>query len=159
MKNWISYIIIGALASVIVFLLIRNTKEKTVTVTKVIEHTIYDYQTYTIPHYVYEEIIRYDTLRIHDTINVPIPILQRVYRDSTYTAYVSGYKPSLDSITIRQKTMFVNTITTETATTNRSRWVITVGLNVGIGYVAPFNSSAGTIGMYTGIGVGLGYRL
>jgi hypothetical protein len=33
-----------------------------------------------------------------DSIAVEIPITQKVYEDSTYKAYVSGFKPSLDSI-------------------------------------------------------------
>lgn len=35
---------------------------------------------------------------LFDDIEVEIPITQKVYEDSTYKAYVSGFKPSLDSI-------------------------------------------------------------
>jgi len=156
MKSWISYIIIGILASVIVFLLVKEPTEKVVTETRVFTYSTYDYKVYAIPHYKYEEIIRYDTLRIRDTIELSIPIVQRTYEDSTYTAWISGYKPQLDSIKFQQKTIFINTTTTEQVSIASSRWAITAGLNVGVGYVAPFNSSTGTIGMYTGVGVTFG---
>ena len=45
-------------------------------------------------------IVHYDTITIYDSIAVEIPITQKVYEDSTYKAYVSGYKPSLDSIMV-----------------------------------------------------------
>ena len=35
---------------------------------------------------------------IHDSIEVPVPIYQKRYEDSLYTAWVSGYRPALDSI-------------------------------------------------------------
>lgn len=158
MKTWISCIIIGILSAVVVFLLVKKPEEKVITETRVFAYSTYDYKVYAVPHYKYEEIIKYDTLKFRDTIEVPIPIVQRTYEDSTYTAWISGYRPQLDSIIVRQKTVFVNTITTEKISATTSRWVITVGLNVGVGYVAPFNASAGTFGMYTGVGVGVGYR-
>lgn len=37
-----------------------------------------------------------------DSAEVVIPIAQKIYEDSLYTAYVSGYNPSLDSLTLRQ---------------------------------------------------------
>jgi hypothetical protein len=57
-----------------------------------------------------------------DSIAVEIPITQKVYEDSTYTAYVSGYKPSLDSLIMRMP----NTTTTIVKTNERSRWSISV---------------------------------
>ena len=44
-----------------------------------------------------------DTLRAVDTVEVRLPIVQKVYRDTNYTAWVSGYEPRLDSITIANK--------------------------------------------------------
>ena len=38
---------------------------------------------------------------IPDSADVVIPITQKVYEDSTYTAYVSGYNPQLDSLIFR----------------------------------------------------------
>lgn len=42
------------------------------------------------------EINKVDT--IIDSVKVEIPITQKVYSDSNYTAWVSGYHPQLDSI-------------------------------------------------------------
>ena len=58
-----------------------------------------------------------------DSVKVQIPITQKVYEDSTYTAYVSGYKPNLDSIFIYPKTE-VQTITNKVD--DKSRWSISV---------------------------------
>ena len=40
---------------------------------------------------------------IKDSVFVEVPIEQKVYSDSNYTAWVSGYNPKLDSIHITQK--------------------------------------------------------
>ena len=45
-----------------------------------------------------------DTLMLHDTVLVHLPIEQRQYSDPRYTAWVSGYRPQLDSIRIYQQT-------------------------------------------------------
>ena len=37
---------------------------------------------------------------LHDTVFVHLPIEQRQYSDPSYTAWVSGYRPQLDSIQI-----------------------------------------------------------
>ena len=42
-----------------------------------------------------------------DSVSVQIPITQKVYEDSSYTAYVSGYRPCLDSLFIRQSTQVI----------------------------------------------------
>lgn len=38
-----------------------------------------------------------------DSAEVIIPISQKVYEDSNYTAWISGYRPNLDSLTIRTR--------------------------------------------------------
>lgn len=57
-----------------------------------------------VTRYVTERLQVVDTTRIvvKDSVEVIIPITQKIYQDSSYTAYVSGYKPSLDSIFINQ---------------------------------------------------------
>lgn len=63
--------------------------------------------------------------------SVKIPITQKVYEDSLYTAYVSGYMQSLDSITIRER--LVTTTIKETYTEREfRRW--NVGITGGYGY-------------------------
>lgn len=56
-----------------------------------------------------------DTLRAVDTVEVSLPIVQKVYKDTNYTAWVSGYEPSLDSITIANK------IVTRTNTVSKNK--------------------------------------
>lgn len=83
-----------------------------------------------------------DTL-VHDSVNVILPITQKKYEDSTYTAWVSGFRPNLDSINIYRKTV------NKTITEKPVRWGI--GLVGGYGY--------GTKGTTPFIGVGIYYRL
>lgn len=67
---------------------------------------------------------------IHDSIDVPIPIYQKRYDDSLYTAWVSGYEPNLDSINLRLPTItetITNTIVKPTP-------LITFGIQAGAGY-------------------------
>ena len=68
-----------------------------------------------------------DTIR--DSIEVPIPIEQKRYEDSLYTAWVSGFRPALDSIRLHQPEI-VTTIT-ETIVQKAPRF--SVGLSVGPG--------------------------
>ena len=65
-----------------------------------------------------------------DSATVTLPVEQRVYEDSLYTAYVSGYRPRLDSILLRMP----HTYTTVTNTTRKAakRWA--VGPTVGVGF-------------------------
>ena len=62
-----------------------------------------------------------DTL-VHDSVNVILPITQKKY----YTAWVSGFRPNLDSINIYRKTVY------KTITEKPVRWGI--GLVGGYGY-------------------------
>ena len=63
--------------------------------------------------------------------SVRIPITQKVYEDSLYTAYVSGYMQSLDSITIRERNVLTTVTKTYTETEFR-RW--NIGITTGYGY-------------------------
>ena len=104
----------------------QSTDSQTVITTRV--DTIRD----TIPTIKWEKEIYYitDTFRvkaiIHDTINnevksvVDIPINQKVYSDdSTYTAYVSGYRQELDSINVYRKETFIDRQVTITKKDNK----------------------------------------
>lgn len=80
-----------------------------------------------------------DTLVVHDTILIKE---QKVFKDSTYTAWVSGYQPNLDSIEVYPKTV-TNYITTEVTKTvtkiKKPKWVISVGGGVGYnGKIEPY---------------------
>ena len=92
-----------------------------------------------------------DTLMLHDTVFVSLPIEQRQYGDTRYTAWVSGYRPQLDSIHIYQQTEY---ITKEIKTnTKPKRWGI--GLQAGYG-VSLHN---GQLFPAPYIGVGLSYSI
>ena len=92
-----------------------------------------------------------DTLMLHDTVLVHLPIEQRQYSDPRYTAWVSGYRPQLDSILIYQRTEY---ITKEIKTvTKPKRWGI--GLQAGYG-VSLHN---GQLFPAPYIGVGLSYSI
>lgn len=78
-----------------------------------------------------------------DTIYVPIPITQKEYLTDNYHAWVSGYNPSLDSIDVYSKTVYV------TKKIPVRRW----GLGVMAGY------GVGRSGLSPYIGLGVYYRL
>lgn len=69
---------------------------------------------------------------ITDSIAVDIPITQKVYEDSLYRAYVSGYRPSLDSLIIFPR-HDITTVTNGYAypQPRQKRWGI--GIHVGYG--------------------------
>lgn len=108
-------------------------------------------------------VLRYDTARLpvlHDTVtiadrdtivitstdsvDVVIPISQKIYADSTYTAYVSGYHSSLDSIFVypTKETLII------TKTPKPKRW--SIGVNAGYG-ITPQGFQP-----YVGIGISYG---
>ena len=69
-----------------------------------------------------------DTLR--DSIDVPVPIMQKRYDDSLYTAWVSGFEPALDSIDLRLPTI----TETITKTIVKPAPLITFGIQAGAGW-------------------------
>lgn len=72
-----------------------------------------------------------DTLRINDTLYQTLPITQRYYaKDSVYKAWVSGYRPNLDSIQVYPKTVFKTM--TNTITRRPNKWGIGVSAGYGI---------------------------
>ena len=80
-----------------------------------------------------------------DSLLVDVPITQKVYEDSTYKAWVSGYLPSLDSINVYQK----KEIITITKFEKPKKW--SIGIQGGIG--------AGRNGLTPYIGIGVQYNL
>lgn len=65
-----------------------------------------------------------------DSIDVPIPIVQKRYEDSLYTAWVSGFQPKLDSLRLHMPEV-TNTIT---RTVYEPTPLLTLGVQVGGGY-------------------------
>ena len=88
--------------------------------------------------------LRTDT--VHDSIMVPVPIEQKRYDDSLYTAWVSGFEPNLDSIRLNMPT--VTTTVTKTIVKQAPR--LSVGVQVGAG-VGIFSRRPD---VYIGFGVG-----
>ena len=132
----------------------RNKSEKVCDTTKV---TVVDSVKKSFPVPVDSFVIRYITRSLpiasdsatkqlrSDSVKVQIPISQKVYEDTLYRAYISGYEPKLDSITIKQKTTYI----THTIRDKESRFRIE--LQAGYGLTPK--------GMQPYVGVGLSYRL
>ena len=93
--------------------------------------------------------IRTDTLRVHDSIFIPVPIERRVYADSNYRAVVSGWHPSLDTISVYPETRVITIERTRTEW-KTARWGLALQAGAGI-------SAKGAIFPY--IGVGVSYNL
>ena len=89
----------------------------------------------------YPEPVPGDT--VHDSIEVPLPIIQKRYDDSLYTAWVSGYRPALDSISLHQPEI----VTTITETIVKKAPRLSVGLSVGPGVSIDKNHH---MGIYVG---------
>lgn len=70
-----------------------------------------------------------DKIGSNDTVWATVPRTQKRYEDSTYTAWVSGYEPRLDSIEVYRRTV---TIVKRETVSKRNRF--NVGLTGGVGY-------------------------
>lgn len=86
---------------------------------------------------------------VHDSIEVPVPIVQKRYDDSLYTAWVSGFEPSLDSIRL----YWPEVTTTVTKTIVKQAPRLSIGVQAGAG-VGIFNRQPDVY-----IGVGAQWRL
>ena len=103
-------------------------------------------------------VVRYVTKKlpiVHDTVHpicidsagVNIPIIQKQYCDSTYTAWVSGYDVRLDSIRVYTRREVV------TIKGGGKGGYKRLGVNIGLGVgITPK-------GVQPYVGVGIGYRL
>ena len=65
-----------------------------------------------------------------DSMEVAIPIVQKRYEDSLYTAWVSGFRPNLDSIRLHQREIF----TTVTKYVEKPTKRLAIGPSIGVGY-------------------------
>lgn len=87
------------------------------------------------------------TYKNRDSAEVEIPITQKKYSDTTYTAWVSGFRPALDSIHVYPRREVVTV--TQTLRGKPKRWG--VGVHTGYG-VTPH-------GLQPYIGVGVNYSI
>lgn len=124
-----------------------ETVVKTDTVVVVHYDTITAYKP--VPFNVYLVDTLYIPVKVEssDTVWVELPRVAKVYQDSTYRAVVSGYRPSLDTISIYQRTVFVDRVERVTIPAPRWSW----GVQAGVG------ATKDGLGPY--IGVGIQYRL
>lgn len=97
---------------------------------KPVHDTIVEWQVARVPIYHFREVTK--MIKDTDSVDVTLPITQRMYRDSNYTAWVSGYKPSLDSIHTYNKMVYTTRTIERTITKPPRKWGI--GISAGYGY-------------------------
>ena len=131
-------------------------KEKITTVTKIdtIRDTILIVKKEKAIKVIRDTLVNVEFIR--DTVDTSravadIPIVQKEYSDdSTYTAWVSGYRPSLDSISIYRKNI----------STNKETVIKKKDIHrFGIGPVVYGGYNFGTKKLDYGIGIGLSYHI
>jgi len=94
-----------------------------------------------------------DTIRIKDTVYLKLPREQKIYHEENYRAWISGYRPQLDSIHIFRNTQQIITSTTIRTKQKRDRWGI--GIHAGYGFSIQNNA----IKPAPSIGLSLSYNL
>lgn len=104
MKQWIPYIVIVILAVCLVLslthkkeVILDNRTTDTITIVRI------DTFRSVLPRFITEKVV--DTIFVEKTSEsgLKLPITQRYYNTDSYQAWVSGYKPSLDSINVFNK--------------------------------------------------------
>lgn len=108
------------------------------------------YETVRVPIYRPADTVRVtDTVMCNvqqrDSVKVQLPIVQRTYGDSLYTAWVSGYDARLDSIRLYTRSQY-----SFKARDKPRRWG--VGIGAGVGFVPKH-------GVQPYIGIGIQYNL
>ena len=93
-----------------------------------------------------------DTVRLTDTVYVHLPVEQKHYSAPEYDAWVSGFRPSLDSLKIHtQSARITNTIPLPVHPKSK-RWGI--GIQVGYGMTAAPRPE-----FHPYIGIGISYNI
>lgn len=122
------------------------TVRDTVTIDKPVPKLVYISDTLLVP------VTVRDTVRVRDTTFIALPKETRLYEKDSYRAVVSGYKPSLDEITVYPTTTTV-TVKVPVPTQDTKHWG--VGLIGGYG----FSLSDSRVTASPFIGVGVSYSL
>ena len=149
--------ILIVLALLLLYLINAHLKEKVVEKIK-IEYVV-KHDTITIEKPI--PIVEYKYKTIRDTVfveskpvEIEIPITQKVYADSNYTAFVSGYRQNLDSIKLyRKDSLIIKTIERTITRNDYSR----NGIGVNIGVSATMDNNK--IKLYPAISVGYNLNL
>lgn len=99
-----------------------------------------------------DQIVKPDSVKA-DSVDVVIPITQKVFGDSRYTAYVSGYKPNLDSLIFHNQKEFITV--KETYKPKQKRW----GLGIQVGASMRLGEGFSHKNIYPYVGIGISYNL
>ena len=134
--------------------LIKQTRTEIVEVRDTIEKISYDTIFHKNPIYVKQTVLKRDTVQVwspyeQDSVKVELPYISKEYQDSTYRAWVSGFKDvNLDSIEVFQKTKTIQINNTNYITKYKNR-PFSVGIQTGYGYDFMNKHSS----LFIGIGV------
>ena len=103
------------------------------------------------PVYIAERVVDSVKIPVHDTTYIEVPITQRYYHeDSLYDAWVSGFLPQLDSISVYQKTRTVEvTKYVQLPGAPAPRW--SFGVTAGPGLIYDGKGLHGGIGVVAGL--------
>ena len=121
---------------------------KTVRDTLVIHDTITAYKPVPFNVYVVDTMWVPVTVNKTDTVWAQLPRTAKVYQDSTYRAVVSGFRPSLDTISVYQRTKVITVTNNVRIPPSRWSWGVQAGVGVNAG---------GSVTPY--LGIGIQYRL
>lgn len=121
---------------------------KTVRDTLVIHDTITAYKPVPFNVYVVDTLWVPVTVNKTDTVWAQLPRTAKVYQDSTYRAVVSGFRPSLDTISVYQRTKVITVTNNVRIPPPRWSWGVQAGVGVNAG---------GSVTPY--LGIGIQYRL
>lgn len=118
--------------------LIKQTRTEILEIRDTIEKISYDTIFVDRPIAYKVKEIKHDTVRItdvkHDSVDVILPVIQKEYRDSSYSAWVSGYQEvNLDSIRIFKEKQIIEINNTNYITKYKNR-PFSVGIQAGYGY-------------------------
>ena len=125
-----------------------QTVVKTVRDTIIIRDTITAYKPVPFNVYVVDTLWVPVTVSKTDTVWAQLPRTAKVYQDSTYRAVVSGFRPSLDTISVYQRTKVIKVTNNVRIPPPRWSWGVQAGVGVNAG---------GSVTPY--LGIGIQYRL
>ena len=91
-----------------------------------------------------------DTVTLRDTLYIVLGMTQRYYRRPGYEAWVSGYRPRLDSCRVFPRTVYINSSTVSREPVGR--WGIGIQAGYGMGL------SNGQVKAFPYIGVGISWN-
>ena len=147
-KKWIAIIVLVLAVAILTNVLISKQESKELVVPRIDtipfympvlkDSVVIRYEVVKLPISGRDTIYERDTIVQTDSVYVTIPITQKVYEDSLYTAYVSGYNPSLDSIRIYD-------VKTITKPIKPKKW--------GLGFHVGYGISKQGLTPYFGVGV------